>query len=123
AGLREAIAAYLRSARGVRGEVRQIIVTSGAQQGIDLFLRAAIQPGDPVWVEDPCYPMAVTALTGFGAQVTGVRVDEEGLDPEDGIRRAPMARAVYVTPSHQFPLGVTMTMRPRLALLESAPQN
>ena len=57
--LREAIAAYLRSARGVRCDARQIIVTSGAQQGIDLFLRAAIRPGDAVWAEDPCYPMAV----------------------------------------------------------------
>src|SRR5262249_29727831 len=72
---------------------------------------------------DPCYPMAVTALKGFGAQVTGVRVDEEGLDPDDGARRAPKARAVYVTPSHQFPLGVTMTMRRRLALLEWAQRN
>ena len=121
--LREAIAAYLRSARGVRCEARQIIVTSGAQQGIDLFLRAAIRPGDPVWVEDPCYPMAVTALKGFGARVTGVKVDEEGLDPEDGAQRAPKARAVYVTPSHQFPLGVTMTMRRRLALLDWARRN
>ena len=121
--LREAIAAYLRSARGVRCEARQIIITSGAQQGIDLFLRAAIRPGDPVWVEDPCYPMAVTALKGFGARVTGVRVDQGGLDVEDGARRAPKARAVYVTPSHQFPLGVTMTMRRRLALLDWARRN
>jgi GntR family transcriptional regulator/MocR family aminotransferase len=121
--LREAIAAYLRSARGVRCEARQIVVTSGAQQGIDLFLRAAIQPRDSVWVEDPCYPMAVTALKGFGAQLTGIAVDEEGLDPDDGARRAPKARAIYVTPSHQFPLGVTMTMRRRLALLDWARQN
>jgi GntR family transcriptional regulator / MocR family aminotransferase len=121
--LREAIAAYLRSARGVRCEARQIIVTSGAQQGIDLFLRAAIRPGDAVWAEDPCYPMALAALKGFGARVTGVHVDEEGLDPDDGARRAPKARAVYVTPSHQFPLGVTMTMRRRLALLDWAKRN
>ena len=67
--------------------------------------------------------MALTALKGFGARVTGVKVDEEGLDPEDGARRAPKARAVYVTPSHQFPLGVTMTMRRRLALLDWARRN
>ena len=121
--LREAIAAYLRAARGVRCEARQIIVTSGAQQGIDLFLRAAMRPGDPVWVEDPCYPMAAMALKGFGARLTGVRVDAEGLDVEDGARRAPKARAVYVTPSHQFPLGVTMTMRRRLQLLDWAKRN
>jgi len=119
-GLRKAIAAYLRSARGVRCDARQIIVTSGAQQGIDLFLRAAIRPGDAVWAEDPCYPMAVTALKGFGARVTGVPVDAEGLDVENGARRCPKARAIYVTPSHQFPLGVTMTMQRRLALLDWA---
>jgi GntR family transcriptional regulator/MocR family aminotransferase len=121
--LREAIAHYLRTARGVRCEARQIIVTSGAQQGIDLFLRAAIKPGDPVWVEDPCYPMAAAAMKGFGARMTGVRVDAEGLDVEDGARRAPKARAIYVTPSHQFPLGVTMTMRRRLGLLDWARSN
>ena len=122
-GLREAIAAYLRSARGVRCEARQIVVTSGAQQGLDLMIRAAIHPGDPVWVEDPCYPMAVTALKGAGARIVGVPVDAEGLDPAEGARRCPGARAVYVTPSHQFPLGVTMTMRRRLALLDWAQRN
>ena len=121
--LREAIASYLRAARGVRCEARQIIVTSGAQQGLDLFLRAAIRPGDPVWMEDPCYPMAAAAMKGFGARMTGVRVDAEGLDVADGARRCPRARAVYVTPSHQFPLGVTMTMRRRLALLDWARRN
>ena len=118
--LREAIAAYLRSARGVRCEAGQIVVTSGAQQGLDLVIRAAIRPGDPVWIEDPCYPMAATALKGAGARIVGVPVDREGLNPAEGERRCPTARAVYVTPSHQFPLGVTMTMRRRLALLDWA---
>ncbi|MES2293586.1 MAG: PLP-dependent aminotransferase family protein [Pseudomonadota bacterium] len=121
--LREAIAAYLRMARGVRCQAHQIVVTSGAQQGLDLLIRAAIRPGDAVWTEDPCYPMAHTALKGGGARVIGVPVDDEGLDPARGERLCPKAKAVYVTPSHQFPLGVTMTMRRRLALLDWARRN
>ncbi len=123
AELRQAVAAYLRSARGVRCEAHQIVITSGAQQGLDLLIRAAIRPGDAVWSEDPCYPMAHTALKGAGARVIGVPVDDEGLDPARGEALCPNARAVYVTPSHQFPLGVTMTMRRRMALLDWARRN
>ena len=121
--LRQAIAAYLRSARGVRCDAEQIIVTSGSQQGLDLLIRAAIRPGDAVWIEDPCYPMAHAALANSGGHVVGVPVDSEGLDPALGEALCPRARAVYVTPSHQFPLGITMTMRRRLALIEWARRN
>ena len=121
--LREAITAYLRAARGVRCDARQIIVTSGAQQGLDLLIRAAIRPGDPVWAENPCYPMAHTALKGAGAKVIPVPVDDEGLDVARGEKLSPRAKAAYVTPSHQFPLGVTMTMRRRLALIAWAKAN
>ena len=121
--LREAIAAYLRAARGVRCDARQIVVTSGAQQGLDLLIRAIIRPGDAVWAEDPCYPMAHTALKGAGAKVIAVPVDDEGLDVARGEKLCASAKAAYVTPSHQFPLGVTMTMRRRLALIEWAKAN
>jgi GntR family transcriptional regulator / MocR family aminotransferase len=121
--LREAIAEYLRAARGVRCDAHQILVTSGAQQGLDLLTRALIRSGDPVWIEDPCYPMARAAFEGAGARLIGVPVDEEGLDPAKGERRKLKARAVYVTPSHQFPLGVSMSMRRRLALIEWARRN
>ncbi|MEP6830895.1 MAG: PLP-dependent aminotransferase family protein [Rhizomicrobium sp.] len=121
--LREAIAAYLRAARGVRCEARQIVVTSGAQQGLDLLIRAIVRSGDAVWAEDPCYPMAHTALKGAGAKVIAVPVDDEGLDVAHGEKLHPKAKAAYVTPSHQFPLGVTMTMRRRLALLDWARRN
>jgi GntR family transcriptional regulator/MocR family aminotransferase len=121
--LREAIAAYIRAARGVRCVPHQIVITAGAQQGLDLLIRAILQPGDAVWAEDPCYPMALAALRGAGARVIGVPVDEEGLDPAQGERLCPRAKAVYVTPSHQFPLGVTMTMRRRLALIDWAKAN
>ncbi|MDR6870546.1 GntR family transcriptional regulator/MocR family aminotransferase [Bosea sp. BE125] len=121
--LRQAIAAYLRLARGVRCDAEQIIVTSGSQQGLDLLIRAAIRPGDAVWIEDPCYPMAHAALANSGGHVVGVPVDSEGLDPVLGEALCPGARAVYVTPSHQFPLGITMTMRRRLALIDWARRN
>jgi len=118
--LRSAIATYLRTARGVRCDAGQIVLTSGTQQGLDLLARAALRPGDAVWVENPCYLMAHAVLAGSGATVVGVPVDGEGLDPEIGESLRPKARAVYVTPSHQYPLGVTMTMRRRLALLDWA---
>lgn len=121
--LREAIAAYLGAARGVRCDARQIIVTSGAQQGLDLLIRAIIRTGDPVWAENPCYPMAHAALKGAGAKIIPVPVDSEGLDVARGEKLSAHAKAAYVTPSHQFPLGVTMTMRRRLALLDWAKRN
>ncbi len=115
--LRKAIAAYLRQARGVRCEARSIIVTSGTQQGLDLVLRSVLSPGDRVLIEDPCYPSARAAFTGSGMVLSGLTVDAEGADIASA---APDARAVYVTPSHQFPLGVTLSMRRRLALLDWA---
>ena len=117
AALRQAIAAYLRQARGVRCEARSIVITTGTQQGIDLFIRSALSPGDRVMIEDPCYPSARAAFTGNGLQLSGLAVDGEGADIA---LAAPGARAVYVTPSHQFPLGVTMSMRRRLALIDWA---
>ncbi|MGX7873712.1 MocR-like pyridoxine biosynthesis transcription factor PdxR [Mesorhizobium sp. ORM6] len=121
--LRTAIATYLRTARGVRCDAGQIVLTSGTQQGLDLLARAALRPGDAVWLENPCYPMAHAVLAGSGARIVAVPVDAEGLDPETGERLCPNARAAYVTPSHQYPLGVTMTMRRRLALLDWARRN
>lgn len=118
--IRQAIADYLQTARGVRCSPEQIVVTAGTQQGLDLVLRAVAKPGDPVLVEDPCYPSALAALHGAGAVPLPVQVDREGLDVEAiGVRRD-VAKAVYVTPSHQFPLGVTLSMRRRLALIEWA---
>jgi GntR family transcriptional regulator/MocR family aminotransferase len=121
--LREAIAAYLRTARGVRCEAEQVIITSGTQQGLDLVIRATIRPGDAMWIEDPCYPQARATVAGAGGRIVGIPVDDEGLDPAGGETLCPMARAVYVTPSHQFPLGVTLTMRRRLALIDWAQRN
>lgn len=118
--LREAVAGYLQTARGVRCSPEQIVITAGTQQGLDLVLRATLKPGDAVLVEDPCYPSALAAVREAGGKPRPVPVDREGLDPAAIDEAGAPAKAVYVTPSHQFPLGVTMTMRRRLALIEWA---
>jgi GntR family transcriptional regulator/MocR family aminotransferase len=118
--LRDAVAAYLRESRAVRGEAEQVIVVSGAQQAVDLAARVLLDPGDAAWVEDPGYPGARGALAAAGARIVPVPVDAEGLDVTAGAARAPDARLVHVTPSHQYPLGVTMSLARRLALLEWA---
>ncbi|MGH9945423.1 MAG: PLP-dependent aminotransferase family protein [Pyrinomonadaceae bacterium] len=120
APLREAIANYLRVARAARCEAAQVIVTDGMQQAFDLAARVLVDPGDRVWIEDPGYLAARAALAGAGARLVPVRVDAEGLDVTYGARHGAGARLVYVTPSHQYPTGVTMTLARRLALLEWA---
>jgi GntR family transcriptional regulator/MocR family aminotransferase len=118
--LREAIAAYLGAARGVRCEAGQVIVVAGAQQGIDLAARLLLDRDDPAWIEEPGYQGARGALLAAGAQLYPVPVDGEGLVVETGINQCPEARLVYITPSHQYPVGVTMSLARRLALLKWA---
>ena len=115
--LREAIAAYLRTSRAVRCEANQIIMVNGVQQAMDLIARLLLDPGDTAWVEDPGYVGTTRALINAGVQLTPVPVDEEGLNVAYGREKANNARLVYVTPSHQYPLGVTMTVCRRLELL------
>jgi GntR family transcriptional regulator / MocR family aminotransferase len=118
--LREAIADYLRAARGVRCTAEQVMVTSGSQQALDLTSRVILDPGDKVWLEDPGYHGARGAFTASGAQIVPVPVDQDGLDVMAGRTLAPDARLAYVTPSRQLPLGATMSLPRRLALLEWA---
>ena len=118
--LREAIADHVQAARGTQCRADQILVVAGAQQGLDLICRLLLDPGDPAWMEEPGYPGARSALLGAGARIMPVRVDQEGLDVGAGARRAGEARLVYVTPSHQYPLGVPMSLPRRLALLRWA---
>ncbi len=116
-GLRREIAAYLRAARGVQCTDDQVIVLSGAQQAIDLSIRTLLDPGDAVWIEDPGYAATREALAAAGAKLVPIRVDAGGLDVSAGKAAAPDARAVYITPSHQYPTGVVMSMARRLELL------
>ncbi|MDW8123424.1 MAG: PLP-dependent aminotransferase family protein [Geminicoccaceae bacterium] len=118
--LREALAAHLGAARAVRCSADQVLVVSGAQQALDLAARVLLDPGDRVWIEDPGYAGLEGALLAAGAELVPVPVDEEGLSVVEGRRRAPSARMACVAPSHQFPLGVTMSLRRRLELLEWA---
>ena len=114
---RAAVAAYLRTARAVRCETEQIMAVSGSQQALDLAARVLLEPGCEVWVEEPGYGGARAALSMAGARLVPVPVDGQGLDVAAGIARAPRARAAYVTPSHQYPLGMTMSAARRLQLL------
>jgi GntR family transcriptional regulator/MocR family aminotransferase len=118
--LREALAAYLRTARGVRCETDQIMVVSGSQQALEITARVLLDRGQPVWVEEPGYGGARDAFAMAGARLVPVPVDDEGLDVAAGIRVCRRARAALVTPSHQYPLGATMSASRRLQLLDWA---
>ncbi len=118
--LREAVAEYLRTARAVRCEAEQIMIVNGSLQGVELASHVLLDPDSPVWVEEPGYFGARGALTLAGARLVPVGVDEEGLDVSAGIARCPRPRAIFVTPSHQFPLGATMSASRRLRLLDCA---
>ena len=118
--LRRAIADYVRTARGVRCEIEQVIIVSGAQQAIGLAAHVLLDEGDRAIVEDPGYPGIRGALMAAGVQAVQAPVDAEGLDISIGEQKAPDARFVCVAPSHQYPLGVTMPLSRRLALLEWA---
>ena len=121
--LREAITNYLAVSRGVRCTPDQVVVVSGVQQGLDLVARVLLKRGDPVWVEDPCYFGASIAFDTVGARIVPVPVDEQGLDVGAGREICERAKGAYVTPGHQFPLGVTMSLERRVALLEWAARN
>jgi GntR family transcriptional regulator/MocR family aminotransferase len=118
--LRAAIATYIGSTRGIKCSPDQVVITSGTQQSLDLVARLLLDRGDPVWVEDPGYVAVAALLRAVGAAVVGVPVDAEGLQWSAGRRRPRSARMAYVTPGCQFPLGVTMSLPRRRALLEWA---
>ncbi len=116
--LREAIADYLKASRGVRCAADQVIVVSGAQEALDLACRVLLDPGDEVCAENPGYVGATRLFDAVGARVHALPVDAAGMQLPRG--RARRARLAYVTPGHQFPTGVPMSLVRRLALLEWA---
>ena len=121
--LQEAVANYLRLARGVQCQAKQVIITAGAQQALDLVARILLDTGDKVWVENPGYLGARAVLQGIGAKLIPIPVDEGGLDVQKGQAIAQSAKLAYITPSHQYPLGVTMSLNRRLRLLQWAAEN
>lgn len=121
--LRHAIADHITSHRGVRCTAEQIVITNGAQQGINLCARLLLDQGDKAWVEDPCYPPGVASLKGAGAKIVPIPVDSEGLAVSVGREKATEAKLAYITPSRQYPLGVSMSMARRMQILEWATEN
>jgi len=115
--LREAVADYLSTARGVKCNWQQVVILSRTQQALNLSSRLLLDEGEQAWIEEPGYLGARAALQNAGACIIPVPVDEQGLNVERGIKLAPAARLAYITPSHQYPLGVTMSLTRRLALL------
>jgi len=118
--LRETIASYLRTARSLHCEAEQVMIVSGSQQALELSARVLLDPGSRVWVEEPGYRMAKAVFTLAGCRLVPVPVDEEGMDVAAGIRLFHNARAAFVTPSHQFPLGMSMSASRRFQLLDWA---
>jgi GntR family transcriptional regulator/MocR family aminotransferase len=118
--LREAIADYLGSSRGITCTADQVIIVSSTQQALDLLARLLIKPGNKVWMEDPGYFGARIAFETVGAKIVPVPVDGEGLCVEQGEQIGKSAVGAYVTPAHQFPLGPAMSAGRRAKLLEWA---
>ncbi len=123
--LRQAIAKYLGRARAVQCQPEQIIITNGTQQGLDLTMRLLIEAGDSIAIEDPGYLSARRIFQSHGAKLIPIQVDAAGLRVNqlpDQLPQRPTVRLVYVTPSHQFPTGATLSLPRRLELLRWAQQ-
>lgn len=121
--LREAIVAYVAVARGIACGPEQIVVTAGYQGALNLVAHLVLARGDSVWLEDPGYGFAPSAFRALSMRVTPVPVDEQGLRVGDGRAADERARLAVVTPAHQFPLGYTMSLPRRQALLAWAIAN
>jgi len=117
---RDEICAYLRTSRAVKCDPAQIMIVSGSQQALDITARVLLEPGDAVLVEEPGYGLERALLRASGCRLKLVPVDHEGMDVAQGIKLYRGAKAAFVTPSHQYPLGSTMSATRRLLLLNWA---
>jgi GntR family transcriptional regulator/MocR family aminotransferase len=121
--LRMAICDYLRAARSVRCTPEQVMVVGGTQQGLQVAARVLLDSRDEVWVEEPGCWGASNVLSSTGATLVPVPVDREGMNVGEGMRRSPAGRVAYISPAHQFPMGCTMSIARRGALLDWAARN
>jgi len=121
--LRAEIAAYLQVSRGIRCAPAQVFLTSGYRHTLELVVHALLAPGDQVWAENPGFPPTRDLLDHMNLATIPVPVDGEGLVVSEGLARAPRARAAVVTPAHQSPLCVSLTLPRRMALLDWAARN
>ena len=120
---REAVAEYLGASRAVKCDPSQVLVTTGSQQALQISALALLDPGDRAWIEEPGYPGIQQALRAASATLVRIPVDRQGMDVAHGIRAAGDARAVYVTPAHQYPMSVAMSAPRRVELLSWAARN
>ena len=118
--LREAIAEYVHDARGIECEAGQVVIVSGAQQAFNLLGMLLLDPQDSIWMEDPGHIAARIALQAQGCRVVPLRIDDQGIDVQQGLRECPEARLAFTTPSRQHPLGTTMSHARRQELIEWA---
>lgn len=116
--LREAIARHLALSRGIRCDIRQIVITEGALEGVNLCASLLTNPGDSVWLEEPGYLGARSGFQRAGLRVRGMAVDDEGMCIANGVAEPP--RLIFTSPSHQYPCGSIMSAGRRLALVEYA---
>ncbi|POR54499.1 GntR family transcriptional regulator [Paraburkholderia eburnea] len=121
--LRHVLADYLRTSRSVRCSPEQIIITTGIHQSVDLAVRLLSDPGDTIWTEDPCYWGVRSVLHVSGLKPRPIAVDSEGINPSAADFAAPPPKLILVTPSHQYPLGMVMSLARRRTLLEYARQH
>ena len=118
--LREAIARYLAQFRGIRCDSEQIVIFNSAQQALNALAVLLLDRGDAVWIEDPCYLGARAAFELAGASINSIPVDDQGIRVDVGVSHSPRARLAYVTPPHQYPNGVALSLERRVQLLEWA---
>jgi GntR family transcriptional regulator/MocR family aminotransferase len=118
--LRRSICKYVQQYRGVHCDPDQVMIVSGTQQAIEVASKLLLDPGDEVLFEDPGYRTARAAITANGGQIVPMPVDENGADIQCGFKRSPKAKMTYVTPSHQYPMGVTMSIERRMELINQA---
>jgi GntR family transcriptional regulator/MocR family aminotransferase len=120
---REAIAEYLGASRAVRCDASQVLITTGSQQALHLCAQVLLDPGERMCMEEPGYPGARKAFLAAGLEVLPISVDDEGLEVDRISHRRPAPHALYITPSHQYPTGVTMSAARRMKLLDWAAAN
>jgi GntR family transcriptional regulator / MocR family aminotransferase len=118
-----AIARYLAQFRGIRCTPRQVVIFNSSQQALTAISVLLLNHADTIWLEDPCYLGARAAFGLAGARVAPVPIDDDGLIVTAGIKTSPRARLAYVTPSHQYPTGVALSLERRIELLEWAERN
>jgi len=118
--LRKAICSYLRTARAVHCDTNQVMIVAGSQQALEISARVLLDDRSAAWVEEPGYWLTRQVLTAAGCRLVPVPVDSEGLDVGFGVKKCRKARAAFVAPSHQYPLGATMSASRRLQLLDWA---